>query len=177
MHKDLGTGERLCAAQLHHSIASTLWDYLQPIIFLPGLFYLKMRIFILLSAAYEDETFLMVHIIRKFSKLEYTDLEAFAQSKPTLSDLKVITDEMVHYFLLYKELSYAMNSGDIGCVKIYMVNWIPILKGVGKHKYTTHMMKFLIDAHFLYPPGLRHAIHYHLLVNLTGKPMKWCAVD
>jgi len=88
-----------------------------------------------------------VHVANKL--LTYTDLNAFAQSKPTLNDLKAIADEMVHvyvathrlqrqrqqpskerdvqfensqllhkYFLLYKELSHAMNSGDIGRVDI-----------------------------------------------------------
>lgn len=146
VHGDLGTGERLCAAQLRRSIESTPWDRLQHIIFLPGLFHLKMacvdalwRIFILPSAAREDETSLMrdvahlrpketgiysskpgfrrmhqlvgyagtcrrldcwrVHITRKFSESGCTDLEAFAQSKPTLSDLQAIANEMVHVYV------------------------------------------------------------------------------
>ncbi|KIJ21106.1 hypothetical protein PAXINDRAFT_65800, partial [Paxillus involutus ATCC 200175] len=81
------------------------------------------------------------------------------------------------YFLLYEKLSYAMNCGDIAHVELCIVSWIPILKAVGKHKYATHMMKFLLNIHFAYPPGLRHTIHYHILVNPTGKAMKWRAVD
>ena len=223
VHGDLGTGERLCAAQLCRSIESTPWNCLQHIIFLPGLFHLKMacadalwRTFILPPAAREDKTCLMhdvahlrpketgiysskpgfrrmhqlvghagtcrrldcwrVHIANKFN-MAYPDLDAFTQSEPTLDDLKAIADEMVHvyvathrlqreqqrpskerdmqfensqllhkYFLLYEELSHAMNSGDIGCVETCIVSWIPILKAVGKHKYATHMTKFLIDV-------------------------------
>ena len=59
------------------------------------------------------------------------------------------------YFLLYEELSYAMNSGDIGRVETSIVSWIPILKAIGKHKYATHMTNFLINIHFVYPAGLR----------------------
>ncbi|KIO00028.1 hypothetical protein M404DRAFT_153560 [Pisolithus tinctorius Marx 270] len=39
------------------------------------------------------------------------------------------------------------------------------------------MTNFLYNIHFVYPLGLRHAIHYHILVNPTGRPMKWRAVD
>ena len=67
--------------------------------------------------------------------------------------------QLLHkYFLLYEELSHAMNSGDIGRVETCIVSWIPILKAVGKHKYATHMTKFLIDVHFLYPPRLGYAL-------------------
>lgn len=59
------------------------------------------------------------------------------------------------YFLMYEELSYAMNSGDIGRVETCIVNWIPILKAMGKHKYATHMQNFLLNVHFVYPPGLK----------------------
>ncbi|KIJ15266.1 hypothetical protein PAXINDRAFT_11806 [Paxillus involutus ATCC 200175] len=81
------------------------------------------------------------------------------------------------YFLLYEELPYAMNRGDIGRVETCIVSWIPILKAVGKHKYATHMTNFLLNVHFLYPPGLKRAIQYHILVNPMGKAMKWRAVD
>ncbi|KIK73800.1 hypothetical protein PAXRUDRAFT_177462, partial [Paxillus rubicundulus Ve08.2h10] len=66
VHGDLGTGEKLQAAQLCRSIKSTPWNRFQHVIFLPGLFHLKMacadaiwRCFIHPSAAREDETSLM----------------------------------------------------------------------------------------------------------------------
>ena len=59
------------------------------------------------------------------------------------------------YFLLYEELSHAMNSGDIGRVETSIVSWIPILKAIGKHKYATHMANFLFRVHFIYPAGLK----------------------
>ncbi|KAI6141547.1 hypothetical protein EDD17DRAFT_1459300, partial [Pisolithus thermaeus] len=58
------------------------------------------------------------------------------------------------YFLLYKELSYSMNHGDIGHTEICIMSWIPILKATGKHKYATHMTNFLFNMHCVYPLGL-----------------------
>ncbi|KAG1726520.1 uncharacterized protein EDB91DRAFT_1263675 [Suillus paluster] len=120
-------------------------------------------------------------------------LKAFAASKPTLDELKIIANEialkyqrdMQHentlllnkYFLLYEELSYSMNHGDIGRVETSIVAWIPILNATGKHKYATHMTNFLINTHFVFPTGLKHAVHYHILINPNGKAMKWRAVD
>ncbi|KAG2064072.1 hypothetical protein BDR04DRAFT_1122825 [Suillus decipiens] len=81
------------------------------------------------------------------------------------------------YFLLYEELSYSMNHGDIGHVETSIIAWIPILKAIGKHKYAMHMTSFLINMHFVFPAGLKHAVCYHVLVNPTGKVMRWQAVD
>ncbi|KAI6097401.1 hypothetical protein EV401DRAFT_1816082, partial [Pisolithus croceorrhizus] len=62
IHGDLGTGERLQAAQLRRSIESTAWNRLQHVMFILGLFHLKMacanvlwHCFIQPSAACEDE--------------------------------------------------------------------------------------------------------------------------
>ncbi|KAJ8591097.1 hypothetical protein M405DRAFT_932356 [Rhizopogon salebrosus TDB-379] len=253
IHGDLGTGERLQTAQLRRSVEATPWDRLQHVIFIPGLFHLKMacadaiwRCFIQPLAAREDETSLMrditqlrpretgiycskpgfrrmhtligsagtcrrldcwrVHV--KSKNPSHNSLEAFAASEPTLDDLKTLANELAQmyvanhklqclrrrpikerdlqyenglflnkYFLLYEELSYAMNHGDIGRVETCIVAWIPILKATGKHKYATHMTNFLVNVHFVYPPGLKRAVRYHILVNPTGKKMSWRAVD
>lgn len=178
VHGDLGTGERLQAAQLRRSIESTSWNRLQHIIFIPGLFHLKMacadalwRCFIYPSTVREDETSLMRDVaqlrpretgifatkpgFRRMHQLVgyagicrrldcwrvhackqkgFSSLEAFAHSKPTLDDLKAMAEEIKFenalllnkYFLLYEELSYAMNSGDIGRVEASIVSWVPI---------------------------------------------------
>ncbi|KAI6016331.1 hypothetical protein BKA83DRAFT_4022066, partial [Pisolithus microcarpus] len=84
---------------------------------------------------------------------------------------------MNKYCLLYEELSYAMNHRDISHVETCIVPWIPILKAVGKHKYTTQMTNFLTNVHYVYPPCLKHTIWYHWPVNPTGKEMKWHAID
>ncbi|KAG1892850.1 uncharacterized protein F5891DRAFT_986368 [Suillus fuscotomentosus] len=253
IHGDLGTGERLQAAQIRRSIEATPWDRLQHIIFIPGLFHLKMacadaiwRCFLQPLSAREDDTSLMrditqlrpretgiycskpgfrrMHVLIgssgtcrrldcwrihvKNKSPAYSSLEEFAASKPVLNELIKMADELAQtyvanyklhrirrrpeeerdvqfensllmnkYFLLYEELSYAMNRGDIGRTETCIVAWIPILKATGKHKYATHMSNFLINLHFVYPPGLRRAIRYHILVNPTGKETSWRAVD
>ncbi|KAG1888768.1 hypothetical protein F4604DRAFT_1532841, partial [Suillus subluteus] len=229
------------------SLEATPWNHFQHVVFIPGLFHLKMacadaiwRIFLQPLATREDETSLMRNItqlrpketgiycskpgFRRMHQLighagicwrldfwrvhvagmdpSYATLDAFAASEPDLEKLKSIANEITlnyvanhkltpeqcdmqyentlllnKYFLLYEELSYLMNSGNIGRVEMSIVAWIPILKAMGKHKYATHMTNFLINTHFVFPAGLKHTVHYHILVNPTGKPTKWHAVD
>lgn len=59
------------------------------------------------------------------------------------------------YVLLYEELSYAMNFGDIGRLKTCLVTWILMFKATGKHKYANVMSEFLCNVHFVYPEGLK----------------------
>lgn len=230
IHGDLGTGERLQAAQLRRSIESTSWNRLQHVVFIPGLFHLKMacadvlwRCFVQPLAAREDETSLMRDIaqlrpketgiyttkpgfrrmhqlighagiccrldcwrVHAETKGRFSDLQAFALSKPTLDDLKKMADEIActyvefenalllnKYFLLYEELSYAMNHGDIGCNDKFPIQYAPHLStgfkvsalALSRHK---NALTWSID---------RHAIRYHILINPTGHPMKWRAMD
>ncbi|KAG2029197.1 hypothetical protein BDR03DRAFT_881556, partial [Suillus americanus] len=81
------------------------------------------------------------------------------------------------YMLLYEELSFAMNMGDIGRVETCIVAWILIFKATGKHKYATHMSDFLCNVHFVYSDGLWRAVRYHILVNPSGKAGSFRAVD
>ncbi|KAF8332942.1 hypothetical protein F5887DRAFT_1080554 [Amanita rubescens] len=81
------------------------------------------------------------------------------------------------YFLLYEELTYAMNFGDIGRLERTLLPWILLFKATGKHKYATAMEKRLVQTHFERPEPLKHAIRYNMLVNPTGKPGKFRAVD
>ena len=59
------------------------------------------------------------------------------------------------YFLLYEEISHAMNHGDIGRVEACFLPWMHIFLGCGKHKYAVEMRRYLENVHFLYPKGLR----------------------
>ncbi|KAH9951072.1 hypothetical protein B0H21DRAFT_801792 [Amylocystis lapponica] len=60
------------------------------------------------------------------------------------------------YFLLYEEMSYAMNAGDIGRVETCLMPWIFIFKGCGKHN---------------------RAIRMNILCNPTGKLHHFRAID
>lgn len=44
------------------------------------------------------------------------------------------------YFLLYEEITYAMNTGDISWVESCFVDCAKIFKGCGKHKYATELI-------------------------------------
>ncbi|KAI0703413.1 hypothetical protein BC835DRAFT_1410692 [Cytidiella melzeri] len=123
-------------------------------------------------------------------KLGYLTLEDWARSEPSLEILRASrinwslmrqaaqnTMRCHHYLLLYEELSYAMNAGDIGRVEILFQPWIQILKATGKHKYANRMLLFMHQLYSVYPSGLRRAIRYNILVNPTGRPNHFRAVD
>ncbi|KAH7904953.1 hypothetical protein BJ138DRAFT_1138408 [Hygrophoropsis aurantiaca] len=253
VHGDLGTGEQILSLQQRRAIEETPWRRFQHIIFVPGLFHLKMaaadaiwRALIQPMSARHDETCLMHDIaqlrpretgifgskpgFRRMHQLIGHDgicrrldcwqvevsrmhptcktLEGYAQMKPTFDDLKNIAERLAReyvgnyklrrarrqpnerrdmqyensllinkYFLLYEELSHAMNTGDIGRVETCTVAWALIFKATGKHKYATFMTDFLINVHFVYPEGLSRAIRYHWLINPTGKSGRFRAVD
>ena len=59
------------------------------------------------------------------------------------------------YFLLYEQMSFALNIGDIGRVETLFLPWIYIFQGCGKHKYAAEMKRYLENVHFIYPKGLR----------------------
>lgn len=63
-----------------------------------------------------------------------------------------------HYLLLYEELSYAMNAGDIGRVENLLASWIPLFRASGKHKYGTQTLRFMHSLYNVYPDGLRSVI-------------------
>ncbi|KAF7969900.1 hypothetical protein HWV62_25563 [Athelia sp. TMB] len=81
------------------------------------------------------------------------------------------------YFLLYEEITYALNEGDIGRVEDTFMPWAFIFRGCGKHKYAAHMMKYLHNVHFIYPEGLKRAICMNILCNPTGTPGQFRAID
>ncbi|KAG2336030.1 hypothetical protein BDR05DRAFT_1006230 [Suillus weaverae] len=253
-HGDLGTAERVQMLKEQCSIEVTPWRCCQYVVFVMGLFHLKMAcadaiwcIFIEPKAARDDATSLMhfvalnrpqetgkigsdpgfqwMHEVightgitlrldawqqevqRRFPTCK--TLEAFAKTNPSQELIEEIAFSLAkdyvassedvfearcqpanthdkqqenvmlmhQYFLLYEELSWSMNEGDIRCVEILFLPWIFLFHATGKHKYAKHMTKFLTNIHFLYPERLRHVIHYNILVNPTRKKGKFCGVD
>ncbi|KAF8214388.1 hypothetical protein K438DRAFT_1902271 [Mycena galopus ATCC 62051] len=236
-HGDLGTGEGITSLLQRRSIEHSPWQRYQYVIYVMGLFHLKMacadaiyRIFIEPKGGREDVNSLMrfiaLHRPKETLKIasdpgfrrmhevimhtgaalrldawrvealrrnpEWKSLDAFAASKPTFTLLLEMSQYLashyvagaeglniyelrtkpvaerdqqrenilqIHqYFCLYEEMSFSMNYGDIGRVETLFPPWIYIFKAVGKHKYVAHMVKFMTDVHFVYPPPLRHAI-------------------
>ncbi|KAK7050478.1 hypothetical protein R3P38DRAFT_2605107 [Favolaschia claudopus] len=255
-HGDLGTGERILSLLQRRSIEHNPWERYQYVIYVMGLFHLKMacadaiwRIFIEPKGGREDANSLMqfvalhrpketgkiasdpgfrrmhevimhtgaalrldawrVELLRRNSA--WKSLDDFVASKPTYKLLVEISEyiashyvagaedlniyevrakkassrdqqhenilQMHQYFCLYEEMSFAMNFGDIGRVETLFPPWIYLFKAIGKHKYAAHMIKFMIDVHFVYPEGLRHAIRYNMLPNPKGEEGKCRAVD
>ncbi len=62
---------------------------------------------------------------------------------------------LLNHLLLYEELCYAMNAGDIGRVETLMPPWIQIFRAVGKHKYGNYTLRFMHSLYNVYPEKLR----------------------
>ncbi|KLO04346.1 hypothetical protein SCHPADRAFT_840734 [Schizopora paradoxa] len=247
-HGDLGTGDRIQTAQLRRSLEKTIRLRLQNVIFIPGLFHIKMacadgiwRIFLEPREARSDETSFfsllpalrpgdtskiaggtcgyqilnesIIHIGRA-ERLGWWEkiieenvpgcktLDEFAEREPSWDAIEKLavslakhvsskrlreirkkpdkkrdyqyenTLRRTQYFLLYEETAHSIRSGDVGRVETCLRKWIPIFKGVGKHKYAAMLLQFLTDVHFVYPPSLSKSIRYNWFCNISGKEMK-----
>ncbi|KIJ27529.1 hypothetical protein M422DRAFT_62013 [Sphaerobolus stellatus SS14] len=80
-------------------------------------------------------------------------------------------------FLDYIELCHAMDYGDVGRVEDMFLPFICLFKATGKHKYATAMTQFLYNLEHVYPAPLVNAIRMNWLVNPTGRPDGFRAVD
>jgi hypothetical protein len=58
-------------------------------------------------------------------------------------------------FLLYDEISFSMNHGDISRLETLFPPWVYLFRATGKHKYAAQMVTFMTDVHFVYPLGLK----------------------
>ncbi|KAK7682119.1 hypothetical protein QCA50_014705 [Cerrena zonata] len=253
VHGDLGTGEHIESLKRARSLERTPLRRLQMVVYVPGLFHLKMacadalwRIFIEPKQSHEDPNSLFSHIgklrpketlkfasgpgFRRMHKAiqhigivsrldiwrekvghlpdKFPSLEAFAESKPSWAVLTALANDLARdqvtgsnlhklrqhprgerdlehenmllrqrFFLLYEEITYAMNVGDIGRVEACFMPWVYIFRGCGKHKYAAFMMRYLHNVHFIYPPGLKRAVRMNILCNPTGQPKKCRAHD
>ncbi|KAI0635613.1 hypothetical protein C8Q77DRAFT_1169779 [Trametes polyzona] len=228
---NLGTYERVLSALRRRSVEHTPYERLQFMVFILGLFHLKMaaadtiwRLLVTPEGARKDETgFYKIaaklrpntssHIIAnaKFReqheliehvgvilrldawrteverRTRLATLEEWAETKPSLADIKEFADQLVcdyvegeginlfdlslnppsardsvhentirtqHYLLMYTELSYSMNAGDIGRIEATYQVWIPLFRAAGKHKYGSRTLHFLHSLYFVYPERL-----------------------
>ncbi|KAF8340421.1 uncharacterized protein EI90DRAFT_2906032 [Cantharellus anzutake] len=79
--------------------------------------------------------------------------------------------------LLYTLLAQATNTGAIGLMKDLLWHWVPMFLACGKHKYATHLSKFLRDLHLVFPLRLASAIENNWLCNPTGSENGFRGVD
>jgi hypothetical protein len=117
-------------------------------------------------------------------KPEWTSLEALAKSEPSWNQLVTIAETIAKtqtwevledsrrkrearrdyvyenvlimslLFLLYEELTYAMNYGDIGRLEDLFIPWIFVFRSCGKNKYAQYMAKTLRNLFFVFPSAL-----------------------
>lgn len=248
VHGDLGTYERILTAIRRRSVEHTPGDRLQSVVFVMGLFHLKMAAadtiwrllvtpdkarkdpmgfyklaaklrpkdssHIVANAKFREQHELIGHVGGGFRKDAWRvevkrrtgceTLEAWAATKPSLSEVKDIADTLAlkyvegegidfydfdgqpdsardyvrentlriqNYLLLYEELSYAMNAGDIGRVETVFDAWIPLFRAAGKHKYGSRTLRFMHSLYFVYPERLRSVIAQTPRLNTADLPV------
>lgn len=57
-------------------------------------------------------------------------------------------------FLLYEEMTYAMNHGDIGRLDACLTEWMGYFMGCGKVKYAQALLHYLVNMYVIYPKPL-----------------------
>ncbi|KAI0065038.1 hypothetical protein BV25DRAFT_1799161 [Artomyces pyxidatus] len=146
-----------------------------------------------------------VEVQRRTSSAAMT-LDDFAAMKPTWEDIEAMSYDLVtryvasgdfsragsaserdqdfensllrnQCYLLYEEITYAMNAGDVGRLEIALATWILVFKGTGKNKYAAQMTKFLLEVNFLYPERLRRAVRMNWFCNPKGQAGAFRGVD
>ncbi|KAI0323621.1 hypothetical protein GY45DRAFT_1401669 [Cubamyces sp. BRFM 1775] len=232
VHGDLGTYERVLTAQRRRQQELTPYNRLQYLVFVPGLFHLKMaaadaiwRALVTTAEARVDPTSfaklmaklrpnessrlinnakfrqqheLIEHVgailildawrteLKRSTGGRVASLEQWAETKPSMYAISEIAEQIVlnyvegdgldlfdmqfedvrdvarentmrtlNYLLLYEELAYAMNAGDIGRVETLYAPWIQIFRATGKHKYGNLMLPFAHALYFVYPEELQ----------------------
>ena len=73
------------------------------------------------------------------------------------------------YSALYEEMSYAMDHGDIGRVKMCLIAWAPLFEAAGKKKYSQHTIKLVHDLNNVFPPRMRCGRYFVVLLMLNSK--------
>lgn len=244
VHGDLGTYERVLTALHRRSIERTPYSRLDSVVFVLGLFHLKMaaadtiwRLLVTPKGARTNETSFMKiagrlrpkdssrlvsggkfreqhELVQHVGAILRLDawrvevqkrtgkktLEEWAVSTPSLGDVQEIADTLAleyvegdgkdlyqlrrkkmeerdlvlentmrthHYLLLYEELSYSMNAGDIGRLETLLPGWVSLFRAAGKHKYGTQTLRFMHALYFIYPEGLR-CVHTALIDPLLN---------
>lgn len=105
----------------------------------------------------EDIEGIAVALARRYTEGEDTShlYQAKTRTENQRDKLCENTLRTHHYLMLYEELSYAMNEGDIGRLETMFAPWILIFRAVGKHKYANRMLLFVHQLYEVYPEGLR----------------------
>lgn len=79
--------------------------------------------------------------------------------------------------LLYRDYFAAMRSGDTGRLEKSMEFFLILFEGAGKSNYSRELMEQQVDRKVLWTPYMRAIWRNNCLLNLTGRPNKFLAVD
>ncbi|KAI1783375.1 hypothetical protein LXA43DRAFT_1067709 [Ganoderma leucocontextum] len=91
-------------------------------------------------------------LVRDYVEGEGLNLYEFAMRPATICDeVRENAMRTHHYLLLYEEVSYTMNAGDIGRLEALLAQWIPLFRAAGKHKYGNYTLRFMHDLYEVYP--------------------------
>ena len=88
---------------------------------------------------------------------DFAEVQGRRKKMPITSRDRQLENTMLRnaYILLYEETVHAMNYGDIGRLERCLIDWIPAFRGVGKHKYALHLLKFYTKLNYVYPDKLK----------------------
>ena len=79
--------------------------------------------------------------------------------------------------MISREAAYAVAEGDVGRVYETLKVMLFTFAGSSHHKYTTYLLEMIVTLELECSPQLRELILRGWLVNLTGRPGKFCAGD
>ncbi|KAI0632072.1 hypothetical protein C8Q77DRAFT_1060511 [Trametes polyzona] len=131
------------------------------------------------------------YLVLNYVEGEGVDLfERHLQPPSARDQVRDNTARTHNYLLHYDEVAYSMDVGDIGRWETVLSVWIPLFRAAGKHKYGTRTLRFIHSLYMVYHERLRqhvlidwvwhdgrYTIRYNILVNPTGKPGAFRAVD
>ena len=79
--------------------------------------------------------------------------------------------------MISREAAYAVAEGDVGRVFEVLKVMLFTFAGSSHNKYTTYLLEMIVNLELECSPQLRELILRSWLVNLTGRPGKFCAGD
>lgn len=86
----------------------------------------------------------------------FLELQELDEKDPKERDQQLENSMGFHiYSTLYKEMSYAMDHGDIGQVEMCLIAWVLLFEAAGKKKYSQHTIKLVHNLNHVFPVRMR----------------------
>lgn len=123
-----------------------------------------------------DEVEALSHVVVH----DYVANSAYRPARRPTDSADMVEDQLRLFnrdALLYMATTRASRYGDIRRMEDLLAVWVYIWRQVGKHRYATHIARFLANLNGGWPPRLAEIIRHNWLVNLTGKADGFRGVD